>query len=738
MPYLQQSLGIDFRDRTLRIVHLGRTFKGIVLIDYFIKKYPPPPPPAGKSGVEGDPDPLALDLRNFIREKGIKPEQIVVGLPKEKVILKEILLPKIEEKQLQEILEYEVEKHVPFTSESISFDYQILRKEDNALKVLLGIVKKDELQKVINLLDLEQTKPFVVDITSIAGMNWLISQNGLSENSITAFVDIGADRLDLSLLAGKEIRITRSFNRIENRLEDAYIVEDVSSDDTARIAEPTGAVGTTGTTGTAGPPTGPTGPAGTAGTTRTDNMAAPPGAAGTDKAARLSGVSGISGTSGLDDAAKPAGLVQSWLENKPLDASSILPPSSIIPPFPLVEEGQDGEIFPDPDKDLFPALQQGAEDSLILESRESLEPIDESVRVLGQDIIRELDIAMNVFTDFQGERAIDIDNVILTGTEAYSGLLSEYLNAQTGVQVRILNPLKNIKTKVIPGKISSSLSAATGLALRGLEEQPLMLNFLAEGKKIKRKTNHIVVTVAFMALAIILSLAWALGLSYEGTLISSELTRRLKSLQPDVTEVKNISQEVEKVDKELSMIEKVSDTEISKMEIMKELTTILPADTWLDNVDVSNEKLEINGYSESASNLIPMLEISPLFEGVQFGSSITKMGQGKERFKIKANIEKGKSADSSGKEKESAGKEKISGPEAVKGSDQEKRFAPATGKSPDLGKILGPEAVKGSDQEKKLAPATGKNPDLGKILGHEAGKDTGKEKNTDPGKKGKP
>jgi Tfp pilus assembly PilM family ATPase/Tfp pilus assembly protein PilN len=706
--YLQQSLGIDFRDRTLRIVHLGRTFKGIVLIDYFLKKYPPPPSPAGKSGVEGEPDPLALDLRNFIREKGIKPEQIVVGLPKEKVILKEILLPKIEEKQLQEILEYEVEKHVPFTSESISFDYQILRKEDNALKVLLGIVKKDELQKVLNLLDLEQTKPFVVDITSIAGMNWLISRNGLSENSITAFVDIGADRVDLSLLAGKEIRITRSFNRIENRLEDPYIVEDVSGDDIARIAgEPTGAAGTTGTAGTAGPPTGPVG---TAGTTRTDNTAAPSGAAGTDEAARLSGVSGISGNSGIDDAARPAGLVQSWLENKPLDASSILPPSSIIPPFPMVEEGQDEEIFPDPDKDLFPALQQGAEDPLIRESRESLEPIDESVRALGQDIIRELDIALNVFTDFQGERAIDIDNVILTGTEAYSGLLSEYINAQTGVQVRILNPLKNIKTKVIPGKISSSLSAATGLALRGLEEQPLMLNFLAEGKKIKRKTNHVVVTVAFMALVIILSLAWVLGLSYEGTLISSELTRRLKSLQPDVTEVKNISQEVEKVDKELSMIEKVSDTEISKMEIMKELTTILPADTWLDNVDVSNEKLEINGYSESASNLIPMLEISPLFEGVQFGSSITKMGQGKERFKIKANIERGKSADSSGKEKESAGKEKISGP----------------------------ETVKGSDLEKKLAPATGKGPDQGIILGHEAGKDTGKEKNSDSGKKGKP
>ena len=343
-------------------------------------------------------------------------------------------------------------------------------------------------------------------------------------------------------------------------------------------------------------------------------------------------------------------------------------------------------------------------------SFEHLEPVDESVRALGQDIIRELDIAMNVFTGVQEERTID--NVILTGTEAYSGLLSEYINAQTGVQVRILNPLKNIKTKNIPGKISSSLSVATGLALRGLEEQPIMLNFLAEGKKIKRKTNHVVVTGIFMALIVILSLAWALGLSYESKLISSELTKRLKALQPDVTQVKNISQEVEKVDKELSMIEKVSETEVSKMEIMKELTTILPADTWLDNLDVSNEKMEINGYSESASNLIPMLEISPLLENVQFGSSITKMGPGKERFKIKADIERVKSTDSSGKEK--GGKEKGSRPEQDRvenpyhssnkqSLNQEKKLVPDAGKSPDQGKNLVPRCREESRPGEELS-----------------------------------
>ncbi|MEW6380858.1 MAG: type II secretion system protein GspL [bacterium] len=555
MLYLQQSLGIDFRDRILRIVHLGRTLKGIVLVDYFIRKYPPLPPGSGKGEAEGDVDPLSVDLQNFIRERKIKQEQIVIGIPKEKVTLKEIVLPKVEEKQFQEMLEYEVERHIPFAVQGIAYDYQVLSKEGELVKVLLGIVKKDDLQRVLNLLDIEETKPVVMDVTAIAGTSWLISQNNLGDNKITAIVDIGESKVELVILAGKEIKATRSFNRTQNRLEDAYITEMVRPLERARSDQP-----------------------------------------------------------------NPA---QSRIESEPFT------------PPPSWEEEEDGEAGGIPS--VFQAVvQEGMEE----DNAPVYEPINENICSLGQDIIRELDIAMNVFSGFEEEK--NLDELILTGTEAYSGFLPEYIEAQTGVQVRILNPLRNITTKSIPGKIASSLSMAAGLALRGLEDQPLMLNFLAEGKKVKRKVNHLVVTATFMVLIVVLSLAWVLGMRYENGLISLELSKRLKALQPDVTIVKNISQEVEDVDKELSTISNIIETEISKMEILKELTTILPADTWLDNLSASNEKVEIDGYSESPSNLISMLEISPLLENVQFASSITKMGPGKERFKIKADIERKK------------------------------------------------------------------------------------------------
>jgi len=507
--YLQQSVGIDFRDNTLRIVHLGRTFKGIVLIDYFINKYPYPQ--KGKGGSEDEIDLMAIDLRNFILERGIKPDQMVVGLPREKVILKEIIMPKVEEKELRNMLSYELAKHIPFAVEDIVFDYQILSKEENTLRVFLGVVKQDEVQKILKFLETGQMMPAVMDVTSIAEMNWLVSQNNLDKDTFTALVDIGEGTIELGVLEGREIKLSRSLIRKENHLEDAYTEE-----------------------------------------------------------------------------------------TPPLTSSE--------------EKEQIGEAH----------------------FSEIMNDMGES---LGQDIIRELTIALNAFPEAVEERKID--ELVLTGIDSYDSFVSEYISKKSGTQTRIANPFKNITTDNIPGKITSGLAVATGLAMRGMEDQPLMLNFLSEGKKTRRKKNYLAFTITFLVMAIVLSMSWGLGLTYKNRMISLDLAGQFEALQPDVKAVKEMSHDSEALNKELSVIEEIVDSQVSKIDLLKELTIRLPADTYLDMLKVTNEKLEIRGQSESPSDLISILEDSFMLEKVQFGSSIRKMRKGsKERFTIKAELKR--------------------------------------------------------------------------------------------------
>jgi general secretion pathway protein L len=79
---------------------------------------------------------------------------------------------------------------------------------------------------------------------------------------------------------------------------------------------------------------------------------------------------------------------------------------------------------------------------------------------------------------------------------------------------------------------------------------------------------------------------------------------------------------------------------------LKELTQVLPPSVWIWNLKCSGREVEISGFADSASELIPLLDKSPLFEKVEFSSPVTKererrgmADKERERFKIKMKLE---------------------------------------------------------------------------------------------------
>jgi general secretion pathway protein L len=79
--------------------------------------------------------------------------------------------------------------------------------------------------------------------------------------------------------------------------------------------------------------------------------------------------------------------------------------------------------------------------------------------------------------------------------------------------------------------------------------------------------------------------------------------------------------------------------------VLEELTKILPDTVWIWNFKYSGKEIEISGFADSASNLIPLIDKSPLFERVEFLAPVTKerLLRGTEmkeyeRFKIKARM----------------------------------------------------------------------------------------------------
>ena len=68
--------------------------------------------------------------------------------------------------------------------------------------------------------------------------------------------------------------------------------------------------------------------------------------------------------------------------------------------------------------------------------------------------------------------------------------------------------------------------------------------------------------------------------------------------------------------------------------ILDEMTDILPNTTWLSDLNIEKDQIQLRGESTSASALIPLIEGSDLFRNTRFRSPVMTQSSGKETFEI--------------------------------------------------------------------------------------------------------
>ena len=121
----------------------------------------------------------------------------------------------------------------------------------------------------------------------------------------------------------------------------------------------------------------------------------------------------------------------------------------------------------------------------------------------------------------------------------------------------------------------------------------------------------------------------------------TELNERVSGLKGKVREIEQMQEEIIDIESKMGSLEVVKTGDISKLEILKELTMIIPEEMWLTRFSYDekkgDKKIELSGYAEAASEIIPLLEESELFEDVKFKSSIVKDKRSeKEKFNVTA------------------------------------------------------------------------------------------------------
>jgi general secretion pathway protein L len=193
-----------------------------------------------------------------------------------------------------------------------------------------------------------------------------------------------------------------------------------------------------------------------------------------------------------------------------------------------------------------------------------------------------------------------------------------------------------------PDKIFPSI----GVPLKGLAKTRFDLNLLPfEMRKRVRQIGK-PLSIFFTSLALILTATWGIGVFIRYRNELNVINVEMKKKKPEVEVVEKLQRQKEELGKEITELEKVKSAEIGKIEMLMELVQLLPSTVWVWNLKYAGKEMEISGFADSASDLIPLLDKSPLFEKVEFLAPVTKererrvgVDKERERFKIKMRLE---------------------------------------------------------------------------------------------------
>jgi type IV pilus assembly protein PilM len=237
------SIGIDLGSNSIKLVQLQDTRDGICLHK---AGSTPTPANAVKGGVVVDPLAASQSLKSLLDALQIDAGNVVAGVAGPTVVVREVPLPAMSDRQLRRSIQWEARNYISFPVEDSVVEFQILdRPEDRAasggqMKVMLVAAPRDMVDSQVEALELAGLEPLAVEIQPFAALRGLLASNGKPhlEGETTALIGIGAAYTEITIVKDGEFVLSRMIpiagNAFSESIKNAL---DVDADEASRIKE---------------------------------------------------------------------------------------------------------------------------------------------------------------------------------------------------------------------------------------------------------------------------------------------------------------------------------------------------------------------------------------------------------------------------------------------------------------------------------------------------------------------
>lgn len=220
--------------------------------------------------------------------------------------------------------------------------------------------------------------------------------------------------------------------------------------------------------------------------------------------------------------------------------------------------------------------------------------------------------------------------LVILGQRAETDLISLAKNLK-GLVPKAFDP----KTA---GLSSPNLLPAFGTALMGLNKAATPVNLLPRRMRKKPSRLGLYLFLILFSLTLLAGFAWGGSHLLRQGLAAEKLDNELTRLRAESVKVEKIKNETQNMAVQIEALNTLRIQRTSLLMVLQEISRKVPETAWLRSLTINDQSILIDGFADSATELIPLLDSSPLFENVVFKSTITKRQDGKNIFKIGLDI----------------------------------------------------------------------------------------------------
>ena len=211
-------IGLDIGCSSIKLVELKEDKNGFKLQNLAISTLPPE---AIVDGALMDSVTIIDAIRDAIAASKTKTKDVVTSVSGHSVIVKKISLPFMTEAELEESIQWEAERYIPFDINDVNIDFQIFGstpENPEVMDVVLVAAKKDIINDHVSVIMESGLNPVIIDIDSFALENMLAINYEIEKEESIAVANVGASITNINIIRNNVSAFTRDIFKGGNQI----------------------------------------------------------------------------------------------------------------------------------------------------------------------------------------------------------------------------------------------------------------------------------------------------------------------------------------------------------------------------------------------------------------------------------------------------------------------------------------------------------------------------------------